>query len=93
MCKILGFFYNFRSFIVAMLIFTSLNLNMDNYPEVCLRAREIQPVTRVDPKPILRAFMQEIKAKFPTICGAPMQLQSKAKFPISQLFESGQVII
>ena len=47
----------------------------------------------MDPKPILRAFVQELTSKFPAICGAPMKLQSKAKFPISQLFESGQVYI
>ena len=35
--------------------------------------------------------MQEITTKFPTICGAPMKLQSKAKFPVAELFESGQV--
>ena len=74
-----------------LLLVILYNLNTVTYPEVCLRARETQKVSRVDPKPILRDFMREVTAKFPTICGAPMKLQSKAKFPLAWLFESGQV--
>ena len=52
----------------------------------------MQKVARVDPKPILRAFMLEIQSKFPTVCGCPIKLQSKARFTVSDLLPSGQVI-
>lgn len=67
------------------------SLTLATYPEVCLRGRDLQKVARVDPKPILRAFLQEIQNKFPTVCGCPIKLQSKAKFPYPDLLSSGQV--
>ncbi|XP_060580603.1 uncharacterized protein C18orf63-like [Ruditapes philippinarum] len=67
-----------------------ISLTLRTYPEVCLRGRELQKVARVDPKPILRSFMLEIQSKFPTVCGCPIKLQSKAKFTVTDLLPSGQ---
>ncbi|XP_052229839.1 uncharacterized protein C18orf63-like isoform X2 [Dreissena polymorpha] len=61
-----------------------------NYPEVCLRPREMQRMSRIDPKPILRSFVLEIQSKFPTVCGHPIKLQSKAKFTVNELLSINQ---
>ncbi|XP_045194034.2 uncharacterized protein C18orf63-like [Mercenaria mercenaria] len=70
--------------------FGPLGGKLFTYPEVCLRGRDLQKMARVDPKPILRSFMLEIQSKFPTVCGCPIKLQSKAKFPSTDLLASGQ---
>jgi len=36
--------------------------------------------------------MLDIQAKFPTVCGHPIKLQSKAKFTVSQLMSGSMVI-
>ncbi|XP_052815181.1 uncharacterized protein C18orf63-like [Mya arenaria] len=63
------------------------------YPFMCLRPRELQRVSRVDPKPILRAFIIELQAKFPTVCGLPIKLQTKAKFTVNDLLSVNQIFV
>lgn len=65
--------------------FRPLGGRIFTYPEVCLRASEIQRVPRVDPKPILTAFLQGLQSKMSSVCGSPLRLQSKAKYPILEL--------
>ncbi|KAL5022848.1 hypothetical protein ScPMuIL_002003 [Solemya velum] len=61
------------------------------YPDVCLRARDIQRVPRVDPKPILMAFLKDLHGKLPNICGMPLKLQTKANYPTLGLTEGASV--
>ncbi|XP_021358013.1 uncharacterized protein LOC110453407 isoform X2 [Mizuhopecten yessoensis] len=65
--------------------FRPLGGRIFTYPEVCLRASDIQRVPRVDPKPILTAFLQGVQSKMSSICGIPLRLQTKAKYPILEL--------
>ncbi|XP_060075255.1 uncharacterized protein C18orf63-like [Ylistrum balloti] len=65
--------------------FRPLGGRIFTYPEVCLRASDIQRVPRVDPRPILTAFLQVVQSKMSSICGSPLRLQTKAKYPILEL--------
>ncbi|CAC5403084.1 unnamed protein product [Mytilus coruscus] len=68
-----------------------LPLHVFKYPEPCLRARDIQRVPRVDPKPILISFLQDLQKKMPRICGFPLKLHSKACYPTIDLAEVTKV--
>ncbi|CAG2232809.1 unnamed protein product [Mytilus edulis] len=59
--------------------------------EPCLRARDIQRIPRVDPKPILISFLQDLQKKMPRICGFPLKLHSKACYPTIDLTEVTKV--
>ena len=67
-------------------------LNLVSYPEVCLRARDIQRVPRFDPKPILITFLQDLQKKMPNLCGFPLKLHNKACYPTVGLSEVTQVL-
>ncbi|XP_052063092.1 uncharacterized protein C18orf63-like [Mytilus californianus] len=71
--------------------FRPLGERLFTYPEPCLRARDIQRVPRVDPKPILISFLQDLQKKMPRICGFPLKLHSKACYPTIDLTEVTKV--
>lgn len=58
---------------------------MFTYPDVCLRSRDILALPRVDPRPILVTFLQDLKAKMSTLCGHLLQLQSRANYLLTEL--------
>ncbi|KAL3859488.1 hypothetical protein ACJMK2_009707, partial [Sinanodonta woodiana] len=53
-------------------------------------AREMQKMSRVDPKPILRTFLQDLQNKLPSICGQPLRLVSKANKATLEVYQSNQ---
>ncbi|XP_071176051.1 uncharacterized protein C18orf63-like [Mytilus edulis] len=71
--------------------FRPLGERLFSYPEPCLRARDIQRIQRVDPKPILISFLQDLQKKMPRICGFPLKLHSKACYPTIDLTEVTKV--
>lgn len=58
---------------------------MFTYPDVCLRSRDILALPRVDPRPILVTFLQDLKAKMSTLCGHLLQLQSRDNYLLTEL--------
>ncbi|XP_048732931.1 uncharacterized protein LOC125649413 isoform X3 [Ostrea edulis] len=70
--------------------FKPLGDRVFTYPNVCLRARDIHCLPRVDPRPILVAFMQDLKNKMPTVCGYRLQLQTKANYLTMDLCSANQ---
>ncbi|KAK3589096.1 hypothetical protein CHS0354_017436 [Potamilus streckersoni] len=50
----------------------------------------MQKMSRVDPKPILRTFLQDLQNKLPSICGQPLRLVSKAKIATLEVYQSNQ---
>ncbi|XP_046328623.2 uncharacterized protein C18orf63-like [Haliotis rufescens] len=60
------------------------------YPSVCLRAADMQRIPRIDPKPILIAFIQDLHSKLPSICGHPLKFLPKVRYAIPELYDSGQ---
>ncbi|XP_076109749.1 uncharacterized protein LOC143078713 [Mytilus galloprovincialis] len=71
--------------------FRPLGERLFSYPEPCLRTRDIQRISRVDPKPILISFLQDLQKKMPRICGFPLKLHSKACYPTIDLTEVTKV--
>lgn len=68
-----------------------LSLTLFTYPDVCLRSRDILALPRVDPRPILVTFLQDLKAKMSTLCGHLLQLQSRANYLLTELNSVTQV--
>nr|XP_034338422.1 uncharacterized protein C18orf63 isoform X2 [Crassostrea gigas] len=65
--------------------FRPLGPRIFTYPDVCLRSRDILALPRVDPRPILVTFLQDLKAKMSTLCGHLLQLQSRANYLLTEL--------
>nr|KAG5709015.1 hypothetical protein BaRGS_004654 [Batillaria attramentaria] len=60
------------------------------YPSVCLRAGPIQPVPRVEPRPILSAFLQDLHVKLPSVCGQPVKFQPQLRHTCAALYPASQ---
>ncbi|BFZ13380.1 hypothetical protein BsWGS_16419 [Bradybaena similaris] len=60
------------------------------YPNVCLRAGPLQVVQRVDPKPILTTFLQDVHSRVGAVCGTPLRFQSKICFACPSLHMAGE---
>lgn len=68
-----------------------LSLTLVTYPDVCLRSRDIHALPRVDPRPILVTFLQDLKVKMSTLCGHRLQLQPRANYLLTELSSVTQV--
>ncbi|CAG5120748.1 unnamed protein product [Candidula unifasciata] len=60
------------------------------YPNVCLRAGPMQMVQRVDPKPILTTFLQDVHGRVGAVCGSPLRFQPKISFACPSLHVAGE---
>ncbi|XP_062596488.1 uncharacterized protein C18orf63-like [Saccostrea cucullata] len=76
---------NEEDIIYYQIHFRPLGDRVFTYPDVCLRARDIHCLPRVNPKPILVAFLQDLKNKMSTVCGYRLQFQSKASYLTMEL--------
>ncbi|XP_078338366.1 uncharacterized protein LOC111137599 isoform X2 [Crassostrea virginica] len=70
--------------------FRPLGPRIFTYPDVCLRSRDIHCLPRVEPRPILVAFLQDMRTKMSTICGHRLQLQSRANYLTTDLLSINQ---
>ncbi|XP_067652749.1 uncharacterized protein C18orf63-like [Haliotis asinina] len=61
------------------------------YPSVCLRAADMQQIPRIDPKPILIAFIQDLHNKLPSVCDHPLKFLPKVRYTTPDLCDSSQV--
>ncbi|XP_041376939.1 uncharacterized protein C18orf63-like isoform X2 [Gigantopelta aegis] len=59
---------------------------MFTYPGVCLRAMNIQRIPRVDCKPILVEFLQDLHSKMPSVCGHHLRFKPKLKYTVPGLY-------
>ncbi len=73
------------------LYFKPVGETLFTYPDFCIRQRSPIVLARVDPMPILHAFLSDFRTKLPTICGCPLKLHPKAKFTNNQLMEIHEV--
>ncbi|XP_061188468.1 uncharacterized protein LOC133196618 [Saccostrea echinata] len=71
---------NEEGIIYYQIHFRPLGDRVFTYPDICLRARDIHCLPRVNPKPILVTFLQDLKTKMSTVCGYRLQFQSKASY-------------
>ncbi|KAH7983750.1 hypothetical protein HPB52_014075 [Rhipicephalus sanguineus] len=56
------------------------------YPILCVRPREPQPLARINPYPIIGAFLQCVKLRMGQVCGEPFPMVSRSPaFPTPQL--------
>ncbi|XP_072169420.1 uncharacterized protein [Diadema setosum] len=62
------------------IFFPAIKDTLFTYPEFCIRKKEPQRIPRVDPAPILAAFLADVRRKFPSMCDSPMELTSKAMY-------------
>ncbi|XP_071497394.1 uncharacterized protein [Diadema antillarum] len=62
------------------IFFPAIRNTLFTYPEFCIRMKEPQRIKRVDPAPILAAFLADVRRKFPSMCDNPMELTRKAMY-------------
>ncbi|KAK7115259.1 uncharacterized protein [Littorina saxatilis] len=62
------------------------------YPSVCLRSEPLQCVPRVEPKPILSAFLQDLHSKLPSACGHLLRFQPQVRHTVSTLYSAAQEV-
>ena len=63
---------------------------MFTYPGVCLRAMNIQKIPRVDCKPILVEFLQDVHSKMPSVCGHHLRFQPKLRYLMPGLYAGSE---
>ncbi|XP_076470048.1 uncharacterized protein LOC143300333 [Babylonia areolata] len=62
------------------------------YPNICLRSQPLQCVPRVDPKPVLSAFLQDVHSKLPSACGHTLRFQPQLRYPLSTAYPASQEV-
>ncbi|XP_012944682.1 uncharacterized protein LOC101847772 isoform X2 [Aplysia californica] len=60
------------------------------YPNVCLRVHPLHVMGRVDPKPVLKCFLQDLHSRVNTVCGMPLRFAPRIQFPVPSLVNSSQ---
>ncbi|ESO87810.1 hypothetical protein LOTGIDRAFT_234835 [Lottia gigantea] len=71
--------------------FLPLGGRLFTYPSVCLCSRNLQTMPRIDPKPIITAFLQDIHNKIPSICGQSFQFQPKIRYTQQEFLISSEI--
>ncbi|XP_071784966.1 uncharacterized protein [Asterias amurensis] len=70
--------------------FPAIGPTLFTYPEYCIRKQETTLQTRVDPAPIINAFIADLRYKLPSVCSAAFEVTPKAQFTNTGLYQSGQ---
>ncbi|GFO27046.1 hypothetical protein PoB_005355100 [Plakobranchus ocellatus] len=63
---------------------------LPSYPSVCLRAGPVQVVQRVDQKPVLTTFLQDMHVKVGTVCGITLRFQPRLRYAEPTLHSCSQ---
>ncbi|KAL8603130.1 hypothetical protein ACOMHN_059302 [Nucella lapillus] len=77
----------------AQISFCGLGGKQFTYPNICLRSQPLQSVPRVDGKPILSAFLQDVHAKLPAACGHALRFQPQLRYPMANVYPASQEIL
>ncbi|PVD21295.1 hypothetical protein C0Q70_19467 [Pomacea canaliculata] len=60
------------------------------YPSVCLRNAPMQALPRIEPKPIISTFLQDLHGKVGSVCGQPFKFEPNVRHTLSTLYTSSQ---
>lgn len=64
---------------------------MVTYPSFCIRSTDFQRIPRIDSKPIVKSFLQDLQQKVPSVCNSPLRFRPEAKFTTTNLHDVAQV--
>ncbi|KAJ6664385.1 hypothetical protein lerEdw1_007042 [Lerista edwardsae] len=74
--------------IYCSIYFKPIGEQLFTYPLSCIRSQPVQYFPRVDLEDVLNAFLTDLKAIIPHICGFPLKMTSKALYATQDLIQS-----
>ncbi|XP_038066552.1 uncharacterized protein LOC119736608 [Patiria miniata] len=70
--------------------FPAIGPTLFTYPEFCIRKDEPILQARIDPAPILNAFLTDLQYKVSSVCGTAFEVTPKAQYINTGLFPTGK---
>ncbi|XP_022082271.1 uncharacterized protein LOC110974745 [Acanthaster planci] len=70
--------------------FPAIGPTLFTYPEFCIRKDEPILQARVDPAPIISAFLTDLRHKLPSVCGSSFQITPKALYTSTGFYPTGK---